>query len=271
MTALQAIALAVVQGITEFFPISSSAHLILMPRLMRWQDQGLPFDIATHCGTLLAILIYFRADLVRVGRGWIASLGAPAPGDAETGRLGWALLLGTVPAAIAGLALRDLIATEARNPLLIACTSIGYGLLMGWADRGGSRRRALESVGLQDGLIIGLAQALALVPGTSRSGITITAALLLGFQRPAAARFSFLLAVPVSLLVAADDALQFWMGRISASELVPMALGLLVSALVGYLVIAALLGWLRRRSLLVFTLYRVGLGLAIFTTLWLGG
>ena len=274
MTVLQAVALAVVQGLTEFFPISSSAHLILMPQLMRWQDQGLPFDIATNTGTLLAIMVYFRRDLRELWDGWIVSLGAwkrgsyraaaPAPG-----RLAWAILLGTVPAAIAGVLVRDLVATAARNPLLIATTSIFYGLLLWWSDRAGARTRNLASLGRREGLIIGIAQALALVPGTSRSGVTITAGLFLGLDRPAAARFSFLLAVPVGVLVALDDLVQIWQGRIPSEDLFPMAIGLLVSALTGYAVIAALLAWLRRQSLLIFVVYKLLLGLAIFLFAWL--
>lgn len=273
MSTYQAIVLALVQAITEFFPISSSAHLILMPYLMRWKDQGLPFDIATNTGTLLAIMVYFRRDLLRLWAGWVSSLktgsgaGASASG-ASYGRLAWAILIATVPAAVAGPLVRGFVASAGRSPLLIACTSIFYGLLLGWADRIGTRTRQVETLTVAEGLIIGAAQALALVPGTSRSGVTITAGLFLGFDRPAAARFSFLLAVPVGILVALDDLIQIAVGRIPSRDLLPMAIGLVVSALAGYLVIAALLAWLRRQSLMIFAVYKLLLGVVIFAVFW---
>ena len=267
MTPTQAVVLAVVQGVTEFLPISSSGHLILVPRLFGWPDQGLDFDVAIHAGTLLAVLLYFRRDLRNVVVGFLRGPAAVPDADYDPRRLGWALLLGTVPAVVCGLAFKDLIATQARNPLLIAGTLIGYGLLMGVAERVGAQRRDVAEIGWQAALAIGCAQALALVPGTSRSGATITAALLLGFTRPAAARFSFLLSVPVMVAAAALDAVDLATGEVRAEKLWLMALGVAVSAVTGYLVIAWLLAWLRRRSLLPFVVYRLALGLAILA-LW---
>lgn len=260
MSPWQALLLGVVQGVTEFLPVSSSAHLILAPRALGWEDQGLAFDIAAHLGTLLAVLAYFRRDLAALLRDGLRG----GPRDVEgSGRLAWGLLLGTVPVAVAGLLLQDFVATSARDPLLVAATSIGYGLLLAAADRLASLRRGLADLGYREAAVIGAAQALALVPGTSRSGITITAALLLGFDRAAAARFSFLLSVPAGFLVLGKDLLDFAQGAIAPDQLPPMLLGFAASAASGYLVIAGLLAWLRRGSLLAFAIYRIFLGILI--------
>jgi undecaprenyl-diphosphatase len=259
-----AVLLAVVQGITEFIPVSSSAHLILVPFFLGWKDQGLDFDIATNTGTLIAVLVYFRRDVrdlvVGFFTGQARSTQVGEDGDYHPRRLAWAITLGTIPAGIAGLLIHDWVKTQARNPLLIAGTSIGYGLLLLLADRLGRKERALGDLGLSAALLIGVAQALALIPGTSRSGITITAALLLGFSRPAAARFSFLLSIPIGVLVALKSAKDLLDAHVAAVDLVPMAIGVVVSAAVGYLVIAWLLSWLRRQGLTVFVVYRLLLG-----------
>jgi undecaprenyl-diphosphatase len=266
VSAWQALLLGFIQGVTEFLPISSSAHLILAPHALGWQDQGLAFDIAAHLGSLLAVLLYFRRDLVKIARDGLRGGPRGAAGD---GRLAWGILLGTLPVAAAGLLTQDLVATSAREPLLIAGTSIGYGVLLAWADRVAALRGGLEEMGYRQALLIGAAQALALVPGTSRSGITITVALLLGFDRPAAARFSFLLSVPAGFLVLAKDLLDFAQGRVSPEAVPEMLLGFLAAAASGYMVIAGLLAWLRRRSLLAFAVYRVALG-GVILGLWLG-
>ncbi|HEX9943313.1 MAG TPA: undecaprenyl-diphosphate phosphatase [Thermoanaerobaculia bacterium] len=263
MTPLQAIVLGIVQGITEFLPISSSGHLILVPYFLHWPDQGLAFDIATNTGTLLAIVAYFHRDLRDLIVGFFT--GAPRSRDGEFAprRMAWAILLGTIPAGLAGLLIKPWVETYARNPLLIAGTTFFYGVLLFIADRVGRKERILGEVTWADALVVGCAQALALVPGTSRSGATITAALLLGLTRPAAARFSFLLTVPISVLVALKEAKDLMDAGITAADLVPMAIGLVVSALVGYLVIAFLLAWLRRRTLTVFVAYRLLLAVVI--------
>jgi undecaprenyl-diphosphatase len=263
LSPLQATLLALVQAVTEFLPISSSGHLILVPRFLGWPDQGLTFDIATHTGTLLAILVYFRHDLRDLLIGFFTGQPRSHDEDFRPRRLAWAIGLGTIPAGVVGLLLEDWIETEARSPLLIAGTLIGFGLLLGLADRLGSQRRGIDEIGWREGLIIGAAQALALIPGTSRSGITITAALLLGFARPAAARFAFLLIVPISFVVALRDVVVLIQERAGAAELIPMAIGLGVSAVAGYAVIAWLLAFLWRRNLTVFVVYRVLLGLVI--------
>jgi undecaprenyl-diphosphatase len=269
MTLLQAVVLGVVQGMTEFLPVSSSAHLILVPRLLGWPDQGLDFDIAAHLGTFLAVLIFFRGELIQLAQGmWTGLRGSAPEADRAAGRLGWWLVWATAPVAVAGLLLSDWIETALRSPLVIAATSIGFGLLLAAADLWGRRLRDLTSLTLGDSLAIGAAQALALVPGTSRSGITITTARLRGFDRTTAARFSFLLSVPAGFLVAAKDLLDIATGKIQAAQLAPMAVGFLVSAVSGYLVIGGFLAWLRRGSLLGFAAYRVALG-ALILVFWL--
>jgi undecaprenyl-diphosphatase len=263
---LEAALLGVVQGLTEFLPISSSGHLILVPYFLGWPDQGLSFDIATHTGTLLAIVAYFHRDLRDLIVGFFTGRPQSSDGEFAPRFMALAIAAGTIPAGLVGYFFKDWIETQARSPLLIAGTTFFYGLLLFVADRAGRQERTLSQVGWGDALVIGCAQALALVPGTSRSGITITAALLLGLTRPAAARFSFLLVVPISVLVAAKDAKDLMDAGVGRAELVPMAIGLLVSALVGYAVIAWLLAWLRRRSLTVFVVYRIVLAAVIAAT-----
>lgn len=268
MTALQAIVLGVVQGITEFLPISSSAHLILVPWFLGWPDQGLHFDMAANTGTLLAVMLYFWRDLLAVLRGAFA---VPHPDAGPSTRIAWGLVLGTLPAGVAGLLLQDFVASTARNPRLIAVELAVFALVLWWADRRAASRRELAELRLVDALAIGAAQALALLPGTSRSGITMSAALLLGFTRPAAARFSFLLSVPVGVLVAAKDAWDLARGETTgtagATELLPMLWVVLVSAATGLVVIHGLLAWLRRRRLGVFVGYRLALAAVIFALL----
>jgi undecaprenyl-diphosphatase len=263
MTPLQSVALALVQALSEFLPISSSGHLILMPRLLGWSDQGLEFDIATNTGTLLAVVAYFRADLARMTRGAVDSL-RRRDFDAPEGRLAWALALGTIPAAIVGLLIKEWVSTAARGWQLIAVNAVVYGLLLLAADQLGRKRRELVEIGRREGVLIGLAQALALVPGTSRSGVTMTAALGLGFTRDAAARFSFLLAVPIGVLVGGKQLFDLARGVPIGVPADALAIGIGVSAVAGYAVIALLLGWVRRRSLAVFAIYRLALAAALF-------
>jgi len=267
MTPLQAVILGIIQGLTEFLPVSSSGHLILVPYFLHWPDQGLDFDIATNTGTLLAVLAYFHRDLRDLIVGFVT--GAPRSRDGEFAPrpMAWTILVGTVPAGLAGLLAKHWIETHLRTPVVIAATTFFYGLLLFLADRLGRKERTVGEVTLMDGVVVGCAQALALVPGTSRSGVTITAALLLGLTRPAAARFSFLLAVPISILAALKSAKDLADAGAGAAQLVPMAIGLVVSAVVGYGVIAWLIAWLRRRSLTVFVVYRVLLAALIVATL----
>ena len=267
MTPFQAIILGIVQGLTEFLPVSSSGHLILVPYFLHWPDQGLDFDVAMNTGTLLAVLAYFHRDLRDLIVGFFT--GAPRSRDGEfvPRTMAWAIVVGTIPAGIAGLLAKHWIEAHLRTPEVIAATTFFYGLLLFLADRLGRKVRGLDQGTVLDGLVLGCAQALALVPGTSRSGVTITAALLLGFMRPSAARFSFLLAVPISVLAALKSAKDLMDAGAGSAQLVPMAIGLVVSAVVGYGVIAWLLAWLRRRDLTVFVVYRVLLAAVIVATL----
>jgi undecaprenyl-diphosphatase len=268
LSPFQAIILGIVQGLTEFLPVSSSGHLILVPYFLHWPDQGLGFDIATNTGTLIAILAFFHRDVRDLITGFLTNAPRSRDGEFIPRPLAWAIVIGTIPAGITGLLAKHWIETYARNPLLIAGTTLFYAILLFVADRVGRKERLLDQVTLTDGLIVGCAQALALIPGTSRSGITITAALLLGFARPAAARFIFLLTIPISILAAGKEAKDLLAAGVGRAELVPMAIGLVVSAVVGYVVIAWLLSWLRRRDLTVFVVYRVLLAMVILATLY---
>ncbi|WP_163577991.1 undecaprenyl-diphosphate phosphatase [Halomonas faecis] len=254
---LQVVILAVFQGLTEFLPISSSAHLILVPRLTGWEDQGLAFDVALHLGSLAAVVAYFREELMRMARAWWASFSA-ADVDRDA-RLAWWVVLATVPVCIVGLLFRDDIALGMRSPLLIAATLIGFGLLLAYADWGHRGERSEYQLSLRDALFIGFAQALALIPGTSRSGITITAALLLGLSREASARFSFLLSIPVILLAGGLETV----GLIQQPQYIDwlsLTLGTLLSGISAYLCIHYFLAFIRRIGMQPFVVYRLALG-----------
>jgi undecaprenyl-diphosphatase len=265
----QAAVLALVQAVTEFLPVSSSGHLILLPRLLGWSDQGLEFDIATNSGTLIAVMAYFRADLARMARVFFSSFRSAERAANSDARLIWLLAFATIPAGIAGLLAKPWIASYGRDPRLIAATAIFYGALLLYADRRASGAalagtgRELGEFGLRAALLVGCAQALALVPGTSRSGITITAALLLGFARPAAARFSFLLAIPIGLVLALKQVVDTLRGVPLGVPPGALVVGIAVSAVAGYAVIAFLLDWVRKRPLAPFAWYRLGLGVVL--------
>lgn len=263
MTPWQAAILALVQAVTEFLPVSSSGHLILLPRLFGWSDQGLEFDIATNTGTVAAVMLYFRADVARMARGFRGSFTATGRACSLDARMLYLLAWGTIPASAAGLLIKDWVASYGREPRLIATTAIVYGLLLIVADRIGAKSRGEGEIGRREALLIGCAQALALVPGTSRSGITMTAALLLGFSRGAAARFSFLLSIPIGLLVAGNQLKDILRGEPLGVPLPAIAIGIAVAALAGFAVIAFFLAWIRKRPLAPFGWYRVALGLAL--------
>lgn len=261
MDLFQAVVLALVQGFTEILPISSSGHLILVPHLLGWADQGLAFDVAVHVGTLTAVLWYFRSDVVVYWHGFWRSIARRAL-DTE-GRVAWALVIGTVPAAAAGLLLEDLVATTLRSPVTVAVTTILFGAVLLAADLWGAKRRDERSVTFRDALIIGCAQAIALIPGTSRSGITMTAGLMLGLDRTGAARFAFLLAIPV---IAAAGSLE---GYALATSPEPQAWGtlaiaMLVAALTAYLCIALFLRFIQRIGMWPFVAYRFLLGAVLW-------
>lgn len=260
MQTLEAAILAILQGLTEFLPISSSGHLVLVPALFGWEDPGLAFDVAVHVGTLAAVLGYFRHELAVMGRAWLRSLARKGT-DADA-RLAWAVLFGTIPAGLFGLLGKELIEGPLRSPLVIAGTTIGFGILLWLADRYGRHQRDEHTLGWADLIVIGLAQALSLIPGTSRSGITITAGLMLGLERRAAARFSFLLSIPIITL--AGSYLTY--GLVSSGLPVDwnlLALGALLSAGAAYVTIDLFMRFVERTGMLPFAVYRLLLGVVI--------
>ena len=261
MDLMHALWLAILQGVTEFLPISSSGHLILAPVLFGWQDQGLAFDVAVHFGTLAAVVYYFRHDVVTMTRAWLASLG-PGPRSADSD-LAWCVIWGTVPAVIAGAALAGQVATLLRSPFVIAAATGGFGIVLWIADARGERYRDVRSISWRDALLIGLAQALALVPGTSRSGITMTAGLLLGLTREASARFSFLLSMPLILAAAVWELLALVRDPPPA-DWVSLAVGAVVSGVVAYATIRLFLAWLGRVGMAPFAIYRLLLAALLY-------
>ena len=261
MDSFHTIVLAIVQGLTEFLPISSSAHLILVPRLVDWPDQGLAFDIAVHFGTLIAVVAYFRHELQGMARSWGKSLRTGEYDDEA--KLAWAVLVGTIPLGLGGLLFHNVIETELRSPLVIATTTILFGLVLWVADRCGKQTRNEYQMKTWHVVVIAFSQVLALIPGTSRSGATITAALLVGLDRVAAARFSFLLSVPAILMASGYEASKL-IGAAMPMEWFPLVLGALVSGVSAYLCIHFFLKLLERIGMLPFVLYRVVLGGVLF-------
>lgn len=259
------IVLAVIQGLTEFLPVSSSAHLILPSQLLGWPDQGLAFDVAVHVGTLAAVVWYFRREVTRLTVAWAGDTLQRRVGQ-DSG-LAWAVIVGTIPAGLAGLLLDDLIETELRSTLVIALSTIGFGLVLWWADAAGRRSRDLPALGMRDAVIIGLAQALALIPGTSRSGITITAGLLLGLKREAAARFSFLLSIPLILAAGLLKTLEL-VGEGAGADWSAILLGTLFSFISALVCIHLFLTFLERIGMLPFVIYRLLLGGLLLLMLW---
>ncbi len=255
----QAIWLAIVQGLTEFLPVSSSGHLALLPRLFNWQDQGLAFDVAVHVGTLLAVVVYFADDLQHMLIDWLLSWRGR---HSTYSKMAWMLIWATIPVGLAGLLFEDLVEIWLRHPLPIALATIFFALWLGAADYFGAKSRNINSLNWLDVAIIGCAQILALIPGTSRSGITMTAGLALGLQRDAAARFSFLLAIPVITLAGGWEATKL----IQQAEPVNWSLLLtatLVSALTAWLCIHTFLKFVRRFGMMPFVIYRILLGIVL--------
>ena len=244
----QAAVLGAVQGLTEFLPVSSSAHLILTPWFFRWQDPGLTFDVALHLGTLLAVLVFFAKDWIRLAGAAVAPRRAPL-----RARLFWYLVAASIPGAILGLALEKKAEHALRHPLILACTLAGMGIVLWVTDRAGRKTRSQETLSLFEAVGIGMAQALAVIPGVSRSGSTMSAALALGLTREDAARFSFLLSTPI-IAGAAILKMRHFVGQPPHADLV---IGTLVSAVVGLLAIRFLLGYLKRGSFTPFVIYRL--------------
>ena len=261
MDALQAIVLGIVQGLTEFLPISSTAHLRIVPAFMGWEDPGAAFTAVTQLGTMAAVLLYFRADLWRIARSWAASLRRPELRSELDARMGWYIVLGTIPIGFFGLVFADQIESGARDLYLIGTTLIVLGLVLLLAERVARRDRSVEDITRRDGILIGLAQALALVPGVSRSGATITAGLFLGFDRESAARYSFLLSVPAVVVSGLFELRKI--GEEGGAGVGPTILATLGAFVVGYASIAFLLRWLAHHSTAVFVAYRVALGVLV--------
>ena len=264
MDNLQIIILSIVQGLTEFLPISSSAHLVLVPQMMSWPDQGLVFDVAVHIGSLIAVLYYFRVEVKRMLKSWTCSL---AGGEADQDSLlAWWVIIGTLPVVLVGFLLQGAIEEKLRSPWIVALASIIFGLVLWYADANARRTRNEFQLNLKDVLIIGCFQVLALIPGISRSGITITLGLFLGLTRKAAARFSFLLAIPV---IFASGALQTvrMVTEVSPIGWDDLLLGVLLSAISAGLCIHYFLRLIDRVGMLPFVIYRVLLGLVILVLL----
>lgn len=291
MPIYQVVVLAVVQALTEFLPISSTAHLALVPWLLKWKDPGLTFDVALHLGTLVAVLIYFWRQWIRIafagfglrppisaaahtaaaevpastpnGQAVAARCAAEPDQAVADGRLLWLLALGTVPAVIVGLGFEDYIRTTLRSPYVMAATMILVALVMAYGERVSRQTRGLRDVGATDALLVGVAQAAALVPGVSRSGSTITVAMLRDYRRDSAARFSFLLATPAVAGAAAKEGFDLLRQGIPADMRLPFVLGIVVAGVTGYAVISFFIRYLQTRTLKIFVYYRVVFGLII--------
>jgi len=281
MPIYQAIVLAVVQGLTEFLPVSSTAHLWLVPWLLGWKDPGLTFDVALHAGTLLAVLAYFWRYWVEMAT-MAVGLGGGGPNAPNAGakghsastdlrqnpRLLWYLAIATIPAALAGWRFEHAAEEQLRSPIIVGVALIVIGLFMWAGDWLGKHERDLGHVGLLDSFLVGVAQALAVIPGVSRSGVTMTAGLFRRMKRETAARFSFLLSTPIIAGAALKKALEIRHAGLPHDMRLPFLGGAIVSAVVGYLVIAVLIRYLERRTFKVFVVYRVVLGVILLVLGW---
>jgi undecaprenyl-diphosphatase len=271
VSVFEAIVLGITQGLTEFLPVSSTAHLRIVPAFAGWEDPGAAFTAVTQLGTMTAVLLYFRADLVRIAHAWLRSLRDPSARGELDARLGWYILIGTIPIGIFGLAFKDQIENGARDLYLIGSALIVLGLVLLAAEKVGPKERSIEDIDRRDGIAVGLAQALALIPGVSRSGATISAGLFLGLDRESAARFSFLLSVPAVVL---SGLLEF-ASILGGSDdqhvgLGALALATFLAFVVGYASIAFLLRFLVRHSTIVFVVYRVALGALVLVLVGTG-
>jgi undecaprenyl-diphosphatase len=266
MTWYEAIILGIVQGLTEFLPISSSAHLRIVPAMFGWNDPGAAFTAVTQLGTIAAVIIYFFKDMIRIAVAWFKALFNPSLRDHPDARMGWYVIFGTIPISVLGIVFEDQIDTVARDLRLIAANLIVLGIILLIADQRGSSLKKLENLSFLDAMLFGFAQALALVPGVSRSGATITAGLFLGYDRTSAARYSFLLSIPA--IVASG---LFKLGDISGGDGPSLGLTLIATILAfvsGYASIAWLMRYVSTKSYFPFVLYRIILGLLVFLLLY---
>lgn len=259
MDYFKSVFLALVQGLTEFLPISSSAHLILPAKIFGWDDQGLAFDVAVHVGTLAAVIIYFRKDVISLIHGLTSHVRGH---KTENGRIALLLILATIPATLLGFLGKNIVAGAARSTLVIAITTITFGLLLWYADRKSSQLRKLDSLNYKDALKVGLAQAVALIPGTSRSGITMTMLLMLGFDRQTSAKFSFLLSIPIITLAGTYLSYQLFVSSIQI-DVIELLIGICVSFVSAYLCIHYFLKVIEKLGMLPFVVYRLCLGVVL--------
>lgn len=269
MSLLQAIVLGLVQGLTEFLPISSTAHLRIVPELLGWSDPGAAYSAVIQLGTVAAVLIYFRKDILLLGKAFFQGLLRRQPFATTESRLAWFVLLGTLPIGLCGLAFKKAIETSLRSLYIISGSLIVLAVILFIVERRASHQRTLADMRWQDGLIVGLWQALALIPGSSRSGTTLTGALSLGLRREDAARYSFLLSIPATTLAGVFE-LKHLLEATERPSAVALWVGTLVAFASGWAAIAWLLAYLRKRSTLVFILYRVALGAVLLVLLNLG-
>jgi undecaprenyl-diphosphatase len=261
MDALQAIVLGIVQGLTEFLPISSSAHLRIVSAFFGWDDPGAAYTAVTQIGTEAAVLIYFRKDLWEILSTWLRAWRDPSLRDDPHTKMGWFIIVATIPIGVIGFALKDQIENGARDLYLIGTTLIVFALVLHWADRRARLERETDDLSTRDGILIGLAQSLSLVPGVSRSGATMSAGLLLGLTREAAARFAFLIAVPAVLASGLFELLQIATGDTAGEESAgAIALSTVIAFVVGYAAIAWLLRYISTHTLTAFVIYRIALG-----------
>jgi undecaprenyl-diphosphatase len=264
MSILEIVVLALIQGLTEFLPVSSSAHLILPSQLLGWQDQGLAFDVSVHIGTLLAVLIYFREEVSNMSKAWVTSITRKE--NTQASRLAWWIVWATIPAALFGFFGRDLIEAYLRSGYVIAVTTIIFALLLWWADAKATQHKNVYQTGLKGALFIGFAQMLALIPGTSRSGITITAGLMLGLTRQAAARFSFLMSIPIIAMAGGYLTLKLFLSGESV-DWSSLMMGAGISFVSAIFCIHAFLLLLNKVGMLPFVIYRLILGSILFYVL----
>jgi undecaprenyl-diphosphatase len=267
----EAVVLGVVQGLTEFLPISSSAHLRIVGEAFGWDDPGAAFTAITQIGTEIAVLLYFRRDIGRIIAAWVASLAGKRKGDPDA-RMGWLIIVGSIPIVVLGLLFQDRIETTLRDLRIVAIALVAFSLILFWADRVGAKRRELDQLTVGHGIAFGLAQAMALIPGFSRSGGTITMGLFLGYTRAAAARYSFLLAVPAVLGSGFFQAYEALTGDVAGETVAwgPTIVATVIAFAVGLSVIAWLLRYLNRGSFTPFVVYRVVLGLTVLALVGTG-
>lgn len=265
MEIFHAIVLAIIQGVTEFLPISSSAHLILVPELFGWPDQGLAFDVAVHVGTLLAVVTFLKKEILQIAPAWFSGFRG-LQWNAH-GQLGWLLVIATIPLGLVGIIAMDYIEANLRSAAVIAATTLVFALLLAWADRGAKNNTTpMESLNWRQTVWVGCAQALALIPGTSRSGITMTALLQLGFTREASARFSFLMAVPAIALPGLLKTTQL-LASPSSIEWLPLGIGVALSAFTAFLCMQMFMRFIQRVGMMPFVVYRVLLAIVIVVVL----